>query len=1047
MNQYICTNRKNSLTVVSFLVFLCYFPSIHAAGSSLHERYTTFTFLLDKEVSGQVTDSISGDPLQGASIRIEGTNRGTITDGQGKFKLNVQEGTVLKISLVGYRTKQVHVGEGTDINIVLASTATGLNQLVVVGYGTQKKETLTGAVDAVGTKELVKSSNLSVGNVLAGQLTGVSTIQYSGQPGAEDPQIFLRGISSLSTGRSAPLVLVDGVERSFNQIDPHEIESISVLKDASSTAVYGVRGANGVILITTRRGQEGPPKISFSTTVGLQTPTTIPKFVNSLTHARLYNQAQLTDDPGANLRFTPEAIHSFKTGENPIVYPNTDFLDLILKKNSFISENNVNVSGGNKTARYFVSLGYSRQDGMFKTFGESSLFNYGFDKYNYRANVDLDLTKTTTFSFNLGGRSEVRDEPLRDEPQFSIWRNIYFVQPFAGIGIVNGKHIQRDSRYISGEVRDALNGYWGRGYQNEVKNVLNIDLKVNQELNFITKGLSIRGKFSYNSSYMHGRVRSTSRPTYIADFRGDVDPQAPRTDSTVVFQKSGSVGSLSYSEIFGGTRNWYLESALSYERTFDIHHFTGLLLYNESKLFYRSSFSDIPRGYVGLVGRIAYDYDTKYLIEFDAGYNGSENFAKGKRFGFFPAISAGWILTREPFMKDQNFFDYIKIRASYGVVGNDISGDRFLYLPDSWIARSGGYNFGINVPQSLPGAAEGQIGNPDVSWEKSKKLDIGLEFNVIDSKLSFVGDYFSEKRSDILTKRQTVPFIIDLNLPVLNLGRVNNHGYELKLTWKDETGDFKYKISPNVTFSKNEIIEMDEVPQNYNYLYRTGHKVNQPFGYVWDGFWSEEEIKHFADYPDAGYKAKPGDMRYKDLNGDGVIDQEDVMAIGYPDYPAYVFGLNTEFQFKNIFLTMQWTAAKDVSRMLAGSFRRPFGPTLAFGLLDYFTNSWTPENAETATFPRITFTGADFNVRNSDFWLKDASYLRLKTAELGYSFNVYNNFLGRLGVAEFSISLKGYNLLTLSKLSKLHIDPESVPTEAAQYPIMKIYNLGINLRF
>ncbi|MHB9141769.1 MAG: STN domain-containing protein [Paludibacter sp.] len=402
----------------------------------------------DKKITGMVKD-VKGEPIPGVTVIVKGTTIGTITDSQGKFSLDVPlDAKTLLFSFVGMKSREIVVDGKTTINVVMVEETLGLEEVVAIGYATQKKASVTGAISSVGSVDLVRSPNASVANTLAGRVTGLTTVQYSGRPGGDDPVINVRGIGSLTSGASSPLILVDGVERSFTQLDPNEIESVSVLKDASATAVFGVRGANGVILVTTKRGFDGATKISFTSTSGFQSPLRVPAFVDSYTHAMMYNEAQTNDDPNAVVKFSPTAIEAFRTNSDPIIYPNTNWNDYILKPAAFQTQENMNISGGTKTVKYFVSLGYLKQDGLFRTFDLGKDFNYAYNRYNYRANLDIDVTKTTKLSLTTGGRSEIRNEPLQDEPQFSIWRNIYFAQPYRGVGIVDGKHIMSDPRYI-----------------------------------------------------------------------------------------------------------------------------------------------------------------------------------------------------------------------------------------------------------------------------------------------------------------------------------------------------------------------------------------------------------------------------------------------------------------------------------------------------------------------------------------------------------------------------------------------------------------------
>jgi TonB-linked SusC/RagA family outer membrane protein len=1000
-------------------------------------------------VRGAVTDATTGEALPGVNIVVAGTTIGTITDAMGNFSLQVPNASVtLEFSFIGYTKQDVALGGRTTLNVALVSVAAELSEVVVVGYGTQKKITVTGAIMSVQTKDLVVSPSSSVSNTLAGRITGISTVQYSGRPGGDDATTYIRGIGSLSTAASLPLILVDGVERPYTQLDPNEIESITVLKDASATAVFGVRGANGVLIVTTKRGIEGKAKISFTTSSGIQKASRVPEFVNSYTHATLYDLCQTNDNPSAVVLFSPEAIEAFRTHSDPIIYPDTDWLSYILKPSAFQTQNNLNISGGTDRVKYFVSLGYFRQDGLFRTFDLDNSYNYAYNRYNYRTNLDMNVTKTTKIALTIGGRSEVRNQPISSEPQYTIWRNIYFCQPYRGIGIVDGKHIMSDTRYIAGETRDALNGYYGQGFTNNTRNILNFDMDLVQKLDFITKGLSFKIKGSYNSIYEFNKTRSNSKATYLALYLHDFDTSVPKSDKTVVYRKSGEDGILGYSEAFTKARDWYMESSLAYARTFGPHNVSALLLYNQSKYYYPSVNTDIPRGYVGLVGRLTYDFKSKYLLDLNMGYNGSENFAPGKRFGLFPAVSVGWVATEENFMKNVPVISYLKLRVSYGVVGNDIMGsNRFLYLPNSYSANNAtwAYSFGTDNPVYQLAATEGTIGNPDVGWEKSEKQNYGIEINLFKDKFGIIADYFFEHRYDILTRRNTVPGVTSLSLPVMNIGVVDNHGYELEVRWRDKIGKFNYTINPTMSFARNKIIYMDEVIQKWDYLYQTGNPVNQPFRYIWDGFWSVTDAANYKNFPDASYVPGPGDFRYKDLNGDNLINVDDRKPYGYPDYPEYVFGLISDMSFKNFSLHMLWSGATHVSRMYAESFLRPFGPTHGFGLMKYMADGyWTPEKGDKATYFRMTFNGIENNVKSSSFWHKDASYIRLKNVEFGYNFRTAG-FLKHLGISQLRVYTNGFDLLTFDRIKIF--DPESIMQAGAEYPIVKMYNFGVNVTF
>ena len=769
---------------------------------------TAATFAQTATVSGVVKDD-TGEPVIGAGVLVKGTTLGTITDIDGHFSFRADDlNGVLVVSFVGMETQEIPMkGKGT-FDIVLKSSNTLLEEVQVVAYGAQKKVTLTGSISSVNTDELLKVPTASIGNMLSGVLSGVSSIQSSGQPGGDDPDVFIRGISTLNTMNAKPLYLVDGVERSFFQIDPNEVENITILKDASSTAVFGVRGANGVIIVTTKRGKEGKAKINASFSYGIQTPTRMPEFVNSYDYATFLNEAYTND--GKDPKFTPEAVEAFRTHSNPIIYPDTDWMELLFKSSAPQTQGNVNISGGTERVRYFISMGMLDQKGFFKNHDTRYDANFNFNRYNYRANLDIDFTKTTLVAINMGGRVEKRNFPRSGDDINQLFRRIYWATPFSGPGIVDGKWIKGNSQYLPVGLSDGLGNIYGRGYGSKTTNVVNLDLALTQKLDFVTKGLQFKIKVAYNSGYDHTKERATSIESYQPWYRKDVtwmEHPAGSDPNEVVYIQDGEAGLISYAESFGKSRDWYAEASFDWKRDFDLHHLSALALYNQSKTYYPDSdYPGIPRGYVGLVGRVTYDYDNKYLIEGNVGYNGSENFAPGNRYGFFPAVSGGWVLTQEEFLKDNPVVNFLKIRASYGIVGNDRyhpygTGfmDRFLYLPNSYFIGSG-YQFGTGTSWS-PGAYEKSFGNSGLSWEKSAKQNYGIDFSLFNQKLSGSIDYFYEKRTDILAKASTDPIIHAMSLPVLNLGIVSNKGVELNLKWNHKINSFRYWTNLNVSLA------------------------------------------------------------------------------------------------------------------------------------------------------------------------------------------------------------------------------------------------------
>lgn len=1021
-------------------------------------------------IIGIVTDN-NGEPIIGATVQVKNTTQGVITDIDGRYTLAIPDGSsILLVSYIGYQPQEIKINGRKTINVSLQEDVQSLDEVTVVAYGVQKKATLTGAISSVGTDALLKSPSASVANSLAGQLPGVSSMQVSGQPGADDAKIFVRGVGSLTEGGAAPLILVDGVERSFYQMDPNEIESINVLKDASATAVFGVRGANGVILVTTRRGEEGKTRVSVNSTVGVQMPTRMLEIADSYTTASCFNEAQrnigIAED---QLAFNSYDLARFRLGDDPIMYPNIDWYDYLMNKAAMQTQHNVNVSGGTKDVRYFVSMGFLYQNGLFKQLeGLDYNNNYAYTRYNYRANLDVNLTRTTILKFNMGGIVGNQRQPNSE-----IWKQFTYSYPFFSPGVIDGKKVvNQTSRFeglpISTQVFDQ---YYGSGYQRKISNNMTFDLNLTQKLDFITKGLSVDIKGSYNTDYSYIKKVNGSVETYTPFYRSEVDGSGldvddPNFDKTVVYRISGQNMMDSYSAKESDRsrgRDWYLEGSLRYNRDFGNHSVGALFLYNQSKKYYPKQYSDVPAAYVGFVGRLTYDYKTKYIAEFNIGHNGSENFAPDKRFGTFPAGSIGYIITEEDFFPKSKYLTYLKLRASVGLVGNDnMSGNRFLYLPDSysindsnWLSQSfgdqNGYIFGLTNTAYQMAARETRLGNPDVTWETALKQNYGVDAYFLEDRLKLTVDYFRENRRDILIQRSTLPSLISLNsnlMPAINMGEVDNHGYEIDLKWNDKIKDFSYFINANVSYSKNKIVFQDEVEPNESYMWHTGHEVGARFGYVALGFYNKEDFNVDgtlkSELPQPQAAVYPGDVKYADLNGDNILDDDDQTKIGNPKRPAYTFGLNFGGEYKGFFASMNWTGVAKCDIQMGNAYMEPF--KLGQVLYQYMADGrWTEETAATATYPRLTLGDTSNTNKMSRVWIKDASYIKLKNLTVGY--NITNpKILKAIGASKLAVQFTGYNLLTFDKLKIF--DPEGELTrDNNTYPIMKIFSLGVNLTF
>lgn len=1058
--------RKVTLLRMNFLIlFLCAIPILYA--SPTHEEQAII-------IKGRVIDT-QKESIPGVNVSVKGTTIGTITDLDGRYQISVpNQKAILVFSFVGYTNQEIPVGKKTVLNITLMDDTQNLEEVVVVAYGTKSKASITGALSSVNTKELLQKAPVaSISNVLAGALPGVASVQSTGQPGRDAATIYVRGAGSLSNAASKPLILVDGVERDFSQIDPNEIESLSVLKDASSTAVFGVRGANGVVLITTRRGTKGRPTINVSTSLGLQQPISLAHQTSSYEYARFWNMKQDADNvPNKALYFTPEQIEAYRTGSDPILYPNVDWGNYMFNKVFLQSKNNINISGGSDNVKYFISLGYLYQNGILKQFDTLPYDNnYRYDRYNYRANIDVNLTHTTTMKLGVGGTIGKQREPRTVEGGNPWVYAQIWATPFSGPGIINGHRtlVPKEMVPLGGEiVRDGLSTFYGYGYNVLNKTTLNMDLDITQKLDFLTKGLSISVKAAYDNKFDLNKYRSGGgseiQRVYYQSFLDDATkPQTdPDYDKTHIFVPEGQDGPLNYSEGYGRDRNWYLEARINYDQSFGLHKVSGLVLYNQSRDYYplnpdggAASYQYIPRGYVGLVGRATYSYATKYLLDANVGYNGSENFAKGKtRFGLFPSVSAGWVMSAEKFMEKQHVIDYLKFRASWGKVGSDVGNStRFMYMPGTW-TQSSEYSFGVNNSAGTPSYAYGTPGNPDVSWETAAKQNYGIDMKFLGGRLSANVDYFIEHREGILITPNSTPSIIATSLPNLNIGKVDNKGYEIVLGWDDTVNDWHYYVNANMSYARNKIIYMDEVPGKYSYMDQTGGPTGRQKGvykyirlYQYDDFneGPNGELVLKPELPQPYVKVYPGDAMYADLNGNGVVDGDDKMTTGYSNRPEYVFGVNAGFNWKGFDFSMQWSGATHVNKMLEIEYRIPYTNAGTRGLLDYFyERCWTPENQQGASLPRAAETSESWNSESSTLWLRNSSYVRLKSINLGYTFR-NKPILKKLGINSLGITFSGYNLLTFSPLKI--IDPEAVTTNTGDYPLTKLYSFGVNLNF
>ena len=992
--------------------------------------------------TGKVVD-MNGEPIIGVSVVLKGAGKGTITDLEGRFSMSVDKEAIIEFSFIGYKKVERKASSLKNAEIVLHEDTEMLDEVVVVGYGTQRKETLTGAISQIKAQELIKAPVANMAQALTGRAAGVTTYQYSGEPGNDGVTLRIRGTGTLND--AAPLVLVDGVEREFSQIDPNEVESMSILKDAASTAVYGIRGANGVILVTTKKGQEGPAKVSFSANFALQQPIRMPSSTDGVTLAQMYNEAKYNDDPTQVPSFTEEDLALYANGADPLSHPNVDWKKLLMRKVAYQQKYNLAISGGTKNAKYYTSIAFFDQGGVMKdmtSMVDDLVYshNYHYRRVNLRSNIDVNLTPTTTIGIQLGGIIANKTAPP------DIFSSLLSAASIAG-AIYDRKLISLPTIPWGGS---PLQTSLARIIEDS-NNTINTNITFNQKLDFITKGLLLRGLVSYDSYYKHSLNKSESLSLYRVQDGFDADGN-PTKVLEQAWENSGIVPVPT--ETWDRFQAMHAEAALEYKRDFSGHSVGALLLGTLDKKWWKLSeskaleqFKTVPVSYMGLVGRLTYDYKMRYLLEFNMGYNGSENFAEGKRFALFPAVSVGWNVTEENFMKpivDRGILTRLKLRASYGLTGNDNTGGRrFMYLSGEYTS-GGGAMFGSASQNTLTGFLEGKQGNPDVTWETAAKQNYGIDLGLFNNRLALTVEYFREDRKDILSVRATEPGHLAISgQDVYNLGRVKNQGVDIDARWDHDVNRLHYYLSGNFSFARNKIIEDGSIKDPNNpHLWSTGHPVGTTWGYQFEKFYNTEE--DLQDGPHLGVPAL-GEAKYVDYNQDGIINTDDRIALGYPEIPEINYGFSGGFSWKGLDFSFLFQGAAHSTKLLQGIFQKPFYANQ--GMPSFVVEErWTPGTAETAKRPKLTLAYTSMSYETSSLWVRNGSYLKLRNVELGYTFNkkqlasVFGNKVNSLRVY-----LSGQNLFTWDHLK--FVDPEAKTNDQYKYPQLRVFNLGLSLNF
>lgn len=1000
-------------------------------------------------ISGTVTDA-AGEALIGVSVTVkDAKGLGTITNIDGKYNIKIQQYHTLVFSYIGYKPVSVLVkGDKKIIDVQMSEEKTNaIDEVVVTGLGTQKKLTVTGAITNVDVSQMKQFPSSNFTNALAGNVPGIIAMQSSGQPGKSTSRFWVRGISTFGASASA-MILVDGFERNnIDDLNIEDIESFSVLKDASATAIYGSKGANGVILITTKHGKAGKININVKGEASYNTRTITPKFIDAPTYANLLNEARVTRNLAP--QYQPEELALIRSGLDPDFYPNVDWSKLLLKNGAMSYRADLSMSGGGNTARYFVSLSYVEDQGMYntdETLRKKYDTNANYKRWNYRMNVDIDVTPTTIIKLGVSGNLNKRNSPgLGDQ---YLWSELFGFNALSspvlysnGYVPAYGNNVHQMNPWVS-STRTGYNEEWDNNIQTNVT--------VDQKLDFITKGLSFTGRFgydTYNSNHIYYRLWPAMYRANSRDSQGNIIWDK-LFEETSMSQKSGGDGS----------RHEFLEALLRWDRTFDkLHNFSAVSRFTQDERIQTQNIgtdikNSVSKRNQGLAGQLTYNYALRYFVDFNFGYNGSENFADHHRYGFFPAFSLAWNVAEEPLIKKVlPWLNMFKLRYSWGKVGNDNMG-RFPYLYTLDYTPNIGYNWGSNLTSgTIPGIHYTQMASPNVTWEVARKTDFGFDFVAFDNKFSLTMDYFHEKRTGIFIQRMFLPDITGLeSYPWANVGAVKSKGFDGNFQYKDHIGEINWTVRGNITYSKNTILERDEENNVYAYQYGKGYRVNQQRGLIALGL--------FRDYDDIRNSPKqswgtvqPGDIKYKDVNGDGIVDDGDRVAIGATDTPSLIYGLGASVSWRGFDFNLHFQGAGKYTFLInsgaVNAFRDGRWGNILQGITD---NRWISSDISgtketenpNAPYPRLSYGYNLNNQQSSSFWLRNGRFLRLKNLDIGYT--LPKPMVNTIHLESVRIYISGQNLITWSPF-KLW-DPELDSSMRGQiYPITRSFTAGIQI--
>lgn len=1019
-----------------------------------------------RKISGRVTD-IKGEPLIGVNVTVDGDANGSITNMDGLYEIFVtKKSVVLKFTYIGFKTSEIRTNASTNIyDVTLEEQVNELEETVIVGYGTQRKISNIGAQSSMKMED-IKTPSASLTTTLAGRLAGVVAVQRTGEPGKDTADIWIRGISTPNT--SSPLVLVDGVERSFNDIDPEDIESLTTLKDASATAVYGVRGANGVILIKTKPGKVGKPTVSADYYESFTRFTKMVDLADGITYMNAANEAMRND--GIATKYTEDQIRNTIAGKDPYLYPNVDWLKEIFNDWGHNRRVNVNVRGGSEKVAYYASVSYFNETGM--TVTDKNIDTYDskmkYSRYNFTTNLNIDVTPTTKVEIGAQGYLGEGNYPaISSADLYNAAMSISPVE-YPKMFFVNGEAFVPGTS-TNNNFNNPYSQATRRGYDNLTKNQIYSNLRVTQDLDMLTKGLKLTAMYAfdvYNEIHVHqDRAESTYNfldTSVPYDMNGQPILQRIYEGSNV----------LSYKQETSGNKKTYLEASLNYDRTFnDDHRVSALFLFNQqSKLLYpKGTLEDaIPYRMMGIAGRATYSWKDRYFAEFNIGYNGAENFSPKHRFGTFPAFGVGWVVSNEKFWQPlSKAVSFLKIRYTDGKVGNsEVSDRRFMYLDQMKENGDYGYKFGPNGTKWSGYETVNMA--VDLIWEESRKQDLGIDLKLFNDDLSIVFDLFKERRENILLKREhSIPSFLGYNTsaPYGNIGIIENKGFDGTIEYNKRINkDWVIALRGNVTFNKDKWIQGELPEQKYEWMNQYGHNINGVKGYVAEGLFTQTEIDDMARWEslsDANKAITPkpfasqfgtvkaGDIKYKDLNNDGQIDAYDQTYISRGDVPTTVYGFGFTVGWKDLSVGMMFQGVAGAERVLNGSSVNPFNGGGGSGnLYSNIGDRWTEENPDqNAFYPRLSYgsetTSNINNFQKSTWWVRNMNFLRLKTLQVSY--NLPKPWVNKVHLKNAAVYVMGTNLFTLSRF-KLW-DPELNTDNGASYPNTTSYSVGINFTF